>query len=316
MMGSPGARVFGGARTVPSENDLHPKNGRDVGRLRSVTMVRWRRLRVRTAVGIGLLLLPFSGWEAHSSSAARKYVTGLIVSHDKGRFVVLGAVPGSPAARSDLRQGDVIVEINGKSTDGLPFKQGLQELSGKRPKQVTLLVDRDSQRLGFALQREALESILDREGLRVDQDSLVPKLARGDQVPEIEGWDLYTDAAIRLERFRGSYVLLVFWASWCGSCKNAVELLAESQPCLADQLVMIGISVDEKTDDMERFLRTRRFCDYQIHDGGWFGKWSRSFQVYRSGIPWGVLVGTDGRIVDDGPVTTVLPAAKEKMACN
>ncbi len=112
------------------------------------------------------------------------------------------------------------------------------------------------------------------------------------------------------ESLRGHEALLFFWASWCGACESGMQALADRNAQGQSTPIIIGISLDESADDAEEYLRGQRFGDYQVHDGGWFGEWSRAFQVYRRGIPWSVLVGSDGTIQEMGPLPTVLAAAR------
>src|SRR6478672_11190675 len=47
------------------------------------------------------------------------YGVGMTVGPQAGHTVVLAPMPGSPAAKSGIRPGDIIHSVEGKSTDGL-----------------------------------------------------------------------------------------------------------------------------------------------------------------------------------------------------
>jgi len=66
---------------------------------------------------------------------------------------------------------------------------------------------------------------------------------------------------LRLSEFRGQVVLINFWASWCGPCRQEMPLLGK----LYDQyrnagFVLLGVGVDENTENgraMSRRLGVR-----------------------------------------------------------
>ncbi len=74
------------------------------------------------------------------------------------------------------------------------------------------------------------------------------RVAIGQQAPLFEAPDP-KGALHRLEDFRGKYVLLDFWASWCAPCRkenpHLVELYRQSS---RDSFEIIGLSVDHKKD--------------------------------------------------------------------
>lgn len=49
---------------------------------------------------------------------------------------------------------------------------------------------------------------------------------------------------------KGKFILIDFWATWCGPCRKAIPELNELQKQFKDQLVVIGIS-DEKEEDVK-----------------------------------------------------------------
>lgn len=49
----------------------------------------------------------------------------------------------------------------------------------------------------------------------------------------------------RLADFRGKYILLDFWANYCGACLAAFPHIKKLQEQYADRLVIISISVDK-----------------------------------------------------------------------
>ena len=57
---------------------------------------------------------------------------------------------------------------------------------------------------------------------------------------------------VNLSTYRGKPLLINFWATWCGPCKEEIPALI----ALADKyknVTVVGISVDDKPADLEKF---------------------------------------------------------------
>jgi thiol-disulfide isomerase/thioredoxin len=60
---------------------------------------------------------------------------------------------------------------------------------------------------------------------------------------------------VALERMRGKVVYVDFWASWCGPCRRSFPWMNEMQQKYgARGLVIVGVNVDKKRSDADRFL--------------------------------------------------------------
>lgn len=75
------------------------------------------------------------------------------LAESDGRLTVVTPVPGTPAAASDVRTGDVIVEIDGTPTRILSLHQAAQALLGESGSQVALLLERDGRTLQKTIRR-------------------------------------------------------------------------------------------------------------------------------------------------------------------
>lgn len=68
----------------------------------------------------------------------------------------------------------------------------------------------------------------------------------------------YKGGTFKLSDFRGKYVLFDFWATWCGPCIAQIpNLEAVSEKYEGENFVTLGLSVDEKLDAAEGFLKKR-----------------------------------------------------------
>ncbi|MDX2110506.1 MAG: TlpA disulfide reductase family protein [Verrucomicrobiota bacterium] len=63
-----------------------------------------------------------------------------------------------------------------------------------------------------------------------------------------------------LPTLTGKVVVVDFWASWCGPCLLSFPALQEIQKHYTDApVVILAVSVDEKKEDKERFLKKIKF---------------------------------------------------------
>ncbi|MEM7155431.1 MAG: redoxin domain-containing protein [Myxococcota bacterium] len=74
--------------------------------------------------------------------------------------------------------------------------------------------------------------------------------------PPLEGVTL-DGTALNLAELRGKVVVVDFWASWCGPCREAMPRLQELHERLGAQgLVVLGVSMDEEQSDAREFVES------------------------------------------------------------
>jgi thiol-disulfide isomerase/thioredoxin len=75
----------------------------------------------------------------------------------------------------------------------------------------------------------------------------------GDAMPDLATFNLEGKLP---EVIKGKVVIIDFWASWCGPCKDSFPAMDELQKKYGDQgLVIIAINEDEEKSDMQDFLK-------------------------------------------------------------
>src|SRR3954467_15012781 len=74
---------------------------------------------------------------------------------------------------------------------------------------------------------------------------------QGDALPDLATFHLQGELP---EELKGRVILLDFWASWGGPCKDSFPAMEELNKKYAERgLTIIAVSVDEKQENMQRF---------------------------------------------------------------
>jgi len=112
------------------------------------------------------------------------------------------------------------------------------------------------------------------------------------------------DPAVRLTpaSFKGSYVLIDFWASWCPDCVAEMSNLHQTYTRFKGKgLEILSLSLDRRVEHIGRYRAqgaTPMPWKHAFLEAGWTSPVSLAYGV--KSIPKPVLVGPDGRIVANG----------------
>lgn len=99
-----------------------------------------------------------------------------------------------------------------------------------------------------------------------------------------------------LSQYRGSVLLLDFWATWCAPCIASLPEVTNLQQLLADRdFQVITISIDENTDLVEQFMNDRMDLPFV----NWFvGEQSKLYDDWSiQGVPTYIAVDREGVIL-------------------
>ncbi len=106
---------------------------------------------------------------------------------------------------------------------------------------------------------------------------------------------------VTLEQYRGSVVILDFWAVWCVPCLRAIPQMVQLQEKYKSKgLVVLSISLDdpEKLDNLSLLeFKKRRKINYRILRGTEHVT-DEYFRGVRLEIPTLFIIDRDGMIVD------------------
>ena len=109
-----------------------------------------------------------------------------------------------------------------------------------------------------------------------------------------------TGKSVSLASFKGQYVLLDFWASWCGPCRaenpNVVKAYQQYHP---KGFTILGVSLDDSKDKWLAAVKKDQLSWTQVSDlKGWQNSVADLYGV--KGIPMNYLLDKDGKIIAKG----------------
>ena len=123
------------------------------------------------------------------------------------------------------------------------------------------------------------------------------KFAPGTTVPDIVLPDPDGNV-IKLSDYRGNYVLIDFWASWCVPCRREnPNVVAMYNKYSKQNFEIFGVSLDRERDKWLQAIKDDGLTWPQVSDLKFWN--SAAAQLYNvNAIPYTVLIDPDGKVID------------------
>lgn len=105
---------------------------------------------------------------------------------------------------------------------------------------------------------------------------------------------------MKLSDYKGKVILLNFWATWCPPCRKELPDLSQISTELKDKdFVMIGVSVDDNQEVLNKFLETNRL-PYTIvfEPTELVGKYMSAAGQTQNVVPQTYIINKDGKVVE------------------
>lgn len=137
-------------------------------------------------------------------------------------------------------------------------------------------------------------------------------LLKGKILSSYEDWKLLTKGSLApdfslvdtnnhicsLSDFKGKFLILDFWASWCTPCLREMQPLSDIEDSLdPDKYTIISVNLDNDKNDWNRTLQSKEIPGIHLYaEKGWDAEIRKVYRVKT--IPRYVVIDPDGRIVD------------------
>ncbi len=99
--------------------------------------------------------------------------------------------------------------------------------------------------------------------------------------------------ALNIEQYKGKVIYIDFWASWCIPCRNSFPWMNEMQKKYGEDLVVIGVNVDQEKDLADQFIQETSPDFTIVFDAT--GKLATEYQV--AAMPSAFILDRQGKIV-------------------
>lgn len=119
------------------------------------------------------------------------------------------------------------------------------------------------------------------------------RLAIGEKAPSPTLPKLEEPGSASLKEYRGKWVLVNFWASWCVPCRDEAPALEQfQQEHEGKNFTVVGIDTQDISDDGTKFAREFHISYPLLHDGN--GDNGHEFGT--TGVPENYLLEPNGKL--------------------
>ncbi|WP_316794418.1 TlpA disulfide reductase family protein [Pedobacter frigoris] len=180
-----------------------------------------------------------------------------------------------------------ILEFAGKNPNSYFAMHSLPEANYRNKPEVILEVfNKMSEKLRLSYDGQSLYKLLNADKVTA-LGSVAPNFTQKDP----------NGKAVSLSDYKGKYVLVEFWASWCSPCRAESPNLLKQYAAYKDKgFEILGVSVDSDKAKWLEAIKKDGLTWTQVSDlKGWESEARKVYGI--SGVPANFLISPDGKII-------------------
>ena len=148
---------------------------------------------------------------------------------------------------------------------------------------------------------QMLTSMIQQESIMLSQFYAQKKVAEkmNGAISPSFNYENHKGGKTKLEDFKGKYVYIDVWATWCGPCRAEIPFLKKVEEKFhGKDIVFVSISVDTQKDHekWKKFVTDKDLGGVQLFaDNNWNSDFIKAFGI--NSIPRFILIGPDGKVI-------------------
>lgn len=128
-------------------------------------------------------------------------------------------------------------------------------------------------------------------------------------------YENFKGGTTKLEDFKGKYVYIDVWATWCGPCRQEIPFLQKvEEKYHGKKIEFVSISVDQMKDHekWKKMVTDKSLGGVQLFaDKDWSSAFVQAYGI--NSIPRFLLIGPDGKVIDPDAARPSDPALVEQL---
>lgn len=192
-----------------------------------------------------------------------------------------------------------------------------KEMDTKKTDDLKRLEDKKLDPVFVDYQKQTIEGTYNAivQYYKKNHDALVAKNKMNNTVSPSFDYENHKGGKTKLEDFKGKYVYIDVWATWCGPCRAEIPSLKKMEELYHDKnivFVSISVDVDKDHDKWKNFVTEKQLGGVQLFaDKNWNSEFITHFGI--TGIPRFILIDPNGKVVKSDAVRPSSPQLKEEL---